>query len=72
MSAREQLDRYRADPVAFCREILQFEPWSKQREILESIRDHNGTAVRSCHGAGKTATAARGALWHLAVHPGAK
>lgn len=27
--------------------------WSKQREILDSIRDHRRTAVRSCHGVGK-------------------
>jgi len=67
--ARGTLDRYRRDPVAFCRERLRFEPWSKQREILESVRDHTRTAVRSCHAAGKTATAARAALWFIAVHP---
>jgi hypothetical protein len=71
-AARERLARYQADPVLFCREVLRFEPWSKQREILESVRDHTRTAVRSCHGAGKTATAARAALWFLAVHHGAK
>jgi hypothetical protein len=64
--------RYRRDPVAFCRERLRFEPWSKQAEILESVRDHSRTAVRSCHGAGKTATAARCALWFLAVHPSSR
>lgn len=69
MTARATLDRYAADPVSFCREVLKFEPWSKQREILESVRDHSRTAVRSCHAAGKTATAARAALWFLAVHP---
>jgi integrase len=58
--------------VAFCREVLGFEPWSKQREVLESVRDHSRTAVRSCHGAGKTAIAARSALWFLAVHPNSR
>jgi phage terminase large subunit len=62
-SARETLERYQTNPVAFCREVLRFEPWSKQREILESVRDHERTAVRSCHGAGKTAVASRVALW---------
>src|SRR5579862_2260705 len=65
--ARDQLARYRRDPVAFCREVLGFEPWSKQREILESVRDYTRTAVRSCHGPGKTAVAARCALWFLSV-----
>lgn len=70
--ASETLGRYRADPIAFCREILRFEPWSKQREILESVRDHPRTAVRSAHGTGKTATAARAVLWFLAVYPDSK
>jgi phage terminase large subunit len=60
---------YQQNPVAYCQEILKFAPWSKQREILESVRDHPRTAVRSCHGVGKTAIAARAALWFLATHP---
>ena len=71
-SARDVIKRYRGDPVAFSREVLRFDPWSKQREILESARDHTRTAVRSCHAAGKTATAARAAVWFLAVHPHSK
>lgn len=47
----------RCDPVGLCREILNFAPWSKQREIFESVRDHKRTAVRSAHGVGKTAMA---------------
>ena len=67
--ASDLLDRYRSEPVAFCREVLHFEPWSKQAEILESVRDHTRTAVASCHGAGKTAIAARCVLWFLAAFP---
>jgi phage terminase large subunit len=59
----------RTDPVAFCRQVLRFEPWSKQQRILESVRDHRRTAVRSCHGSGKTAVAARAAIWFLAAFP---
>jgi phage terminase large subunit len=66
------LERYRADPVAFCVEVLRFTPWSKQAEILRSVRDHSRTSVRSCHGGGKTAVAARAALWFLAVHPNSR
>jgi phage terminase large subunit len=71
-AARDLLDRYGADPAAFFREVLRFEPWSRQAAIAESVRDHSRTAVRSCHGAGKTATAARVALWFLAVHPSSR
>lgn len=58
-----------ADPAGFCERVLGFYPWSKQRAILESVRDNPRTAVRSCHGSGKTATAARAALWFLAAYP---
>ena len=57
------------DAVGFCREGLGFEAWSKQAEILRSLRDHQRTAVRSCHGSGKTAVAARAVCWFLAAHP---
>ena len=63
-----QQHRYADDPVGFCRNVLAFEPWSKQREILESVRDYPRTTVRSCHGVGKTAVAARAVLWFLATH----
>ena len=58
-TAVEALEAIRRDPVGFCRTVLRFEPWSKQREILESVRDNRRTAVRSAHGVGKTAVAAR-------------
>lgn len=59
----------RGDPVGFCAEVLGFEAWSKQAEILRSLRDHQRTCVRSCHGSGKTAVAARAVLWFLAAFP---
>jgi hypothetical protein len=57
------------DPVTFCEKVLKFHPWSKQREIIESVRDNQRTAVRSCHGSGKTATAARVVAWFLTAYP---
>jgi hypothetical protein len=60
--------KIRTDPVWFCRNVLGFEPWSKQREILEALRDHDRVAVRSAHGIGKTAIAARAVLWFLLAH----
>jgi hypothetical protein len=67
--ASRQQRSYAEDPVGFCADVLGFAPWSKQREILESVRDHPRTTVRSCHGIGKTAAAARVVLWFLATHP---
>jgi phage terminase large subunit len=54
---------YATDPVGFARQVLGVDPWSKQREILEAVRDHRRVAVRSGHGVGKTATAAIAVLW---------
>lgn len=61
-------DPYVNDPVAWVEERLEEELWSMQREILESVRDHRHTAVQSCHGPGKSYTAARAACWWLDVH----
>lgn len=55
--------RYRADPVAFAREILGVEPWSKQVEVIEAVRDHGRVAVSSGHKTGKSNAAAILALW---------
>jgi hypothetical protein len=71
-SAREIHDRIRLDPVWFCRKVLRFDPWSRQRDVVESVRDHMRTAVRSCHGPGKTGIAGRTALWFLAAFPRSK
>lgn len=61
--ARFPSDRWKEDPVGFCREVLGIEPWSKQVEILEAVRDHTRVAVKSGHKIGKSATAAIVALW---------
>ncbi len=44
------LDEYRADPVFFVEHALGHYTWSKQREILRSVRDFKRTGVRACHG----------------------
>ena len=61
-------NRALTDPVWWIREILGHEPWQKQIEIIESVRDHRTTAVKSCHAAGKSFTAADVALWFLYAH----
>lgn len=54
---------YQQDPVRYCREVLGFEPWSKQIEILETVRDCMRVAVSSGHKIGKSTTIAALALW---------
>lgn len=61
--------RWRSDPVAWVQERLGDFLWSKQCEILESIRDHRRTAVPSAHETGKSFIAARAVCWWLDVHP---
>lgn len=60
---------YVNDPVGWLRDKLGEECWSKQREIMESVRDNRRTAVRSSHGVGKTHIASRIAAWWLDSHP---
>jgi phage terminase large subunit len=75
MNRRERraiLHRYRRRPDLFAVEILGFHPWSKQVEILYSVRDNPRTAVRSCRGVGKTAIAAVVVLWFLYCYPNSR
>ena len=61
--------QYRHDPVGFVTEGLKEQVWSKQIEILESVRDNKRTAVPACHAPGKSHIAARAIAWWVAVHP---
>ena len=53
------------DPEWFFKEVLGVELWSKEKEIVRSVRDNIRTAVRSGNSSGKTYTTARVALWFL-------
>ncbi|MDD3071891.1 MAG: hypothetical protein PHX88_11930 [Methanoculleus horonobensis] len=61
-------DRAQQDPVWWVETILGDRLWQRQRDIIESVRDNPETAVKSCHGPGKSFTAARVALWFLYTH----
>lgn len=61
--------KYRSDPVGWARDKLNVTLWSKQREIIEAVRDHHDVAVRSCHEIGKSFVAACTVCWWLDVHP---
>lgn len=65
-----QADRskYSQDPVGWVRDRLGEHLWSKQREIIESVRDNRLTAVRSCHSSGKSYLASRLAAWWIETH----
>ena len=59
---------YSDRPVAWVEDRLHEHVWSKQREILESVRDNRRTAVRSCHSAGKSHIASRVCGWWIDSH----
>ncbi len=61
--------RYEDDPVGFVENGLNERLWSRQREILESVRDNKRTAVPACHSNGKSHLAARAIAWWISVHP---
>lgn len=71
-AAAGELQRLVGHPTAFCRHVLGWDLWSKQREILESVATHKRTAVRSGNGIGKTRAAAAAALWFLAAYTRSK
>jgi phage terminase large subunit len=47
------LQKCQADPVWFVENVLGKKLWSKQKEILEAIRDNRKVCVKSCNGSGK-------------------
>ena len=62
-------ERHRADPAAWARERLGAHLWHKQVDIASSVSQHRRTAVKSCHGVGKSWTAGMLATWWIDVHP---
>lgn len=60
---------WKSDPVRWAVERAKSDPWSKQREILYSVRDNPKTAVHSCHSAGKTFNAGLVTAWWIDSHP---
>ena len=64
----EPREEHCASPVAFAREVLGVELWSKQHEVLEALREHRRVAVKSGNGLGKGFSAAVAILWFLYCH----
>jgi hypothetical protein len=55
-------------PLAFARDVLQVELWSKQEEVLAAIPLHRRVAVKSGNGLGKGFCAAVSVLWFVYSH----
>lgn len=56
-------EKYRDDPVAFVREVIGDDPWSRQADVMASVVENRNTSVRSCNAAGKSKLAAWLPLW---------
>ena len=58
LSARQKLfvRNVMSDPVLFASHVLGVDLWEREAEILRSIKTHRRTAVKACHGVGKTFT----------------
>ncbi len=57
------------DPVLFASHFLGVELWEREVEILRATESERRTAIKACHGVGKTFTLAVAALWWLARYP---
>lgn len=64
--------KYQADPVRFFREIIGVDPWAKQIEVIEAIRDCKRVSVASGHKVSKSHTAAGVALWYYCSYDDAR
>lgn len=62
-------DTWRDNGPGWVRDRLDEFLWSTQREIMHSVRDHRFTAVKACHGPGKSRVASRIAAWWMETHP---
>lgn len=71
-SVRFPNPKYAEDPVRFFLEVLGVQPWDKQIEIIEAVRDHARVAVCSGHKIGKSASVAGLALWYFCSFPDAR
>lgn len=60
---------YTQDPVKWVEDTLpDLHLWSKQRQILESVRDNSKTSVQSAHGTGKSFLSSVATAWWLGSH----
>lgn len=58
-----EFGKYADDPLGFMRDVLHCEPWAKQTEMVELVRDNRRTVVVTANGLGKDWATGRLALW---------
>lgn len=61
-------DPYGHSPAEWIRDRLGEFVWSGQEEICQSVVENKYTAVKACHGPGKSFIAARIGCWWLNIH----
>ena len=61
-------DPYIYDPVRWAEEKVNAFLWSKQKEIMEAVRDYPLVAVQASHDVSKSHTASMVASWWMDVH----
>lgn len=59
---------YLDNPANWIKDVLKEYVWSKQEEICKSVVDNKYTAVKACHGPGKSFIASRIGAWWINVH----
>jgi hypothetical protein len=59
---------YLDNPAVWINEVLGEHVWSKQAEICRSVVQNKYTAVKACHGPGKSFIASRIGAWWINVH----
>jgi hypothetical protein len=69
LDADQRAADYRVNGTAWVQDTLDEFLWSTQRDIFASVRDNRYTAVKACHGPGKSRVASRIAAWWMNVHP---
>lgn len=69
LRAESRKSTYMNDPRAWCKDVLGIDLWSKQEDIFMSTITNDHVAVRSCHGSGKSFSAALLACWWVSTRP---
>lgn len=64
--------QFQRDPVRFFRQILGIDPWDKQIEIIEAVRDHDRVAVSGGRKVSKTCNIGGLAFWWYACFDAAQ
>ena len=67
--ALEKTEEVSANPVDFCRKILEFQPYAYQEEFIKLFAENQFTAARWSRQSGKSFIVAALLLWYATTHP---